>query len=147
MKPGGGRSKGHQFERETAKELEMELGIKFSRILNQTREGGLADLEAVDFPDFPFVIECKRYAKGGVQPKWWDQVCVAADKAGNGKLPLLIWRGDRMPVRCRMPIQAIVGLSIHQPALDQNELYDWKYACELDWKTAMMVIREHLDDV
>lgn len=145
MKPGGGRAKGHQFERETAKELESELGIKFSRILNQTREGGLADLEAVDFPDFPFAIECKRYAKGGVQPKWWDQVCVAADKAN--KLPLLIWRGDYMPVRCRMPIQAIVGLSIHQPALDRNELYDWKYACELDWDTAMMVIREHLADV
>lgn len=146
MKPGGGRSKGHQFERETAKDLEAELGIKFSRILNQTREGGLADLEPVDCPEFPFVIECKRYGQGtSAKTSWWDQVCVAADKAN--KLPLLIWRFDRMPVRCRMPIQAIVGLSIHQPALDRNELYDWKYACELDWTTAMMVIREHLADV
>lgn len=145
MKPGGGRDKGSAFERQIAAELFAETGIKFQRVLNQVREAGLADLEPVDCPEFPFVLELKRYGSGTYsRPQWWDQVCVAARKAN--KYPALIWKYDRLPVRCRVPIQALQGLSMYVPAADRNEQYDWRYAADLDWETFVMVIREILAD-
>lgn len=150
MRPGGGRDKGHAFERQLANDLFAETGIKFSRILNQSREAGLADLEAVDFPDFPLIIEAKRYAAGThAKPAWWDQVCVAArnaSKPGKTVYPCLIWKYDRLPVRCRLPIQAMVGLSCYTPSADKNEQYDWRYACDLDWETFVLVLREMIAD-
>ena len=145
MRPGGGRSKGAAFEREIASMLYQELGIKFQRVLDQVREAELADLEPVDCPDFPFVLELKRYGAGTYsRPAWWDQVCAAANKAG--KMPALIWKYDRLPVRCRVPIEAIRGLSVYTPAADKNECYNWSYAADLDWETFMMVCRELLAD-
>jgi hypothetical protein len=47
-----GRNKGADFERSTAKELFLELGISFKRDLEQTREAGHADL-IPDDPAFP----------------------------------------------------------------------------------------------
>ena len=150
MKPGGGRDKGHAFERQLANDLFAETGVKFSRILNQSREAGLADLEAVDFPNFPLIIESKRYGVGTYsKPAWWDQVCVAAHKASRGNktvYPCLIWKYDRLPIRCRIPIQAMVGLSMYTPAQDTSERYDWRYAADLDWDTFIMVLRELIAD-
>ena len=147
MKAGGGRIKGRQFEYQIAKDLEAELGIKFQRVIDQTREAELADLEPVD-ADFPFVLELKRYAVGTYsRPAWWDQVCAAATKAGDNKYPCLIYRYDRMPVRCRVPIQSLVGLSMYDPADDRNEQYYCRYAADLDWDTFMMVCRELMADV
>lgn len=146
MKPGGGRIKGRQFEYLVAKDLEADLGIKFQRVIEQTREAELSDLEPVDCPNFPFVLELKRYGTGTYsRPAWWDQVCAAASKAG--KYPALIYRYDRLPVRCRVPIQALVGLSMYEPAADKNEQYDWRYAADLEWDTFMMVCREIMADV
>jgi len=146
MKPGGGRTKGAAFERAVASDLHSELGIKFQRVLDQVREAELADLEPVDCPDFPFVLEIKRYAQGTYsRPQWWDQVCAAAKKAGN-KYPCLIWKYDYLPVRCRIPMQAMVGLTMYNPAMDKNEQYDWAYAADLDWDTFIMVCREIMAD-
>lgn len=146
MKPGGGRIKGRQFEYQIASDLFDSLGIKFQRVIDQTREAELADLEPVDCDNFPFVLELKRYGVGTYsKPAWWDQVCAAAIKAGD-KYPCLIYRYDRLPVRCRVPIQSLVGLSMHNPAADKNEQYDWRYAADLDWDTFMMVCREIMAD-
>ena len=146
MKAGGGRIKGRQFEYQIAKDLEAELGIKFQRVIDQTREAELADLEPVD-EDFPFVLELKRYGVGiQAQPAWWDQVCAAANKAKD-KYPCLIYRFDRQPVKCRVPIQCLVGMDWYVAASDGAEKYDWRYAADLNWDTFMMVCRELLSDV
>jgi Holliday junction resolvase len=100
------RTKGADFERSTAKELFLELGIGFKRDLEQSRTAGHADLIPND-PAFPFALELKRYAKGPINgpDKWWEQVCTAAKKAN--KRPALIYRYDRQPIRVVVEMQGI----------------------------------------
>ena len=100
-----GRNKGSAFERQVAKLLEAELGIAFKRDLEQYRAGDHGDLIADD-PDFPFVIECKRYAQGtGCRPNWWAQASAAAEAAG--KLPCVIFKFDRRDIRCVVSFTAL----------------------------------------
>ena len=101
-----GRNKGADFERSTAKELFLELGISFKRDLEQTREAGHADL-IPDDPAFPFVLELKRYAHGPISgtDKWWQQVTTAANK--TGKRPALIYKYDRQPIRVVVELQGV----------------------------------------
>jgi len=102
-----GRNKGAAYERTTAQELFNQLGIKFKRDLEQYRAGAHADLIA-DNPYFPFTLELKRYKDGpiGGSPSWWQQVEVAAER--EGKLPCLIYKYDRKPDRCVMPLSAVL---------------------------------------
>jgi len=150
MRPGGGKQKGRSFELSVAQMLHHELGIRFKRVLDQVREAELADLEPEDCPDFPFILELKRYGVGCYsKPQWWDQVCAAARKseqAGKPKYPALVFKYDRLPIKCRIPIQAMVGMSMYQPAMDKCEQYDWRYAADLEWDTFIMVVREILAD-
>jgi len=100
-----GRNKGSAFERSVAKLLEAELGIAFRRDLEQYRAGDHGDLIADD-PDFPFVIECKRYAQGtGCRPNWWAQASAAANAVG--KLPCVIYKYDRRDIRCVISFTAV----------------------------------------
>ena len=100
-----GRNKGASFERETAKMLEAELGISFKRDLEQYRAADHGDL-IPDDPDFPFVIECKRYASGtGCKPAWWKQAQAAADAVG--KIPCVVYKYDRREVRFVVPFTAL----------------------------------------
>ena len=103
-----GRNKGASFEREMAQDLERELSkelylelgqrITFKRDLEQYRASDHGDLIVSD-SDFPFILELKRYKDGpiGGQEAWWQQ-CVRAAKAAK-KLPCLIYKYDRKPVR------------------------------------------------
>lgn len=100
-----GRNKGSAFERSVAKLLEAELGIAFKRDLEQYRAGDHGDLIADD-PDFPFIVECKRYAQGtGCRPNWWAQASAAAEAAG--KLPCVIFKFDRRDIRCVVSFTAL----------------------------------------
>lgn len=100
-----GRNKGRAFELQIAKLLQAELGIKFSRDLRQYQQSELGDLIADD-PNFPFVIEAKRYANGtGCRPNWWAQACNAAEAVG--KLPCVIYKYDRRDIRCVINMTAI----------------------------------------
>lgn len=100
-----GRTKGASFEREVAKLLELELGIKFKRDLEQYRAADHGDL-IPDDDDFPFVIECKRYASGtGCKDAWWAQASSAAEAVG--KLPCVIYKYDRRDIRCVVPFTAL----------------------------------------
>lgn len=143
------RSKGVRGETEVIKILTDELGggadkLTFKRDIEQYRQGDLGDIICSD-PNFPFTIEVKLYARGyGAQPAWYDQVCVAAQACH--KLPLLVYRYDRVPWRWRFPVAAIVGMADYIPSGDLAEQYDWRYAMECDTATAMMIIREHLAD-
>ena len=99
------RSKGAGFERQVARLLEAELGIAFKRDLEQYRAGDHGDLIADD-PDFPFVVECKRYAEGtGCRPNWWAQASAAANAVG--KLPCVIYKYDRRDIRCVVSFTAL----------------------------------------
>ena len=102
-----GRNKGASFEREIAKMLFDELGIGFKRDLEQYRAGDHGDL-IPDDDAFPFVLELKRYADGpiGGQPVWWNQVVKAA--ARENKLPCLIYKYDRKPIRCVIQLDALM---------------------------------------
>lgn len=146
------RNKGVSGEREIIAILTDELGseeangLSFKRDINQYRQSDLGDIICSD-PAFPFVIEIKRRRAGfGIDPNWWTQVCDAALADGNGKLPLLVYRYDRLPWRWRFPVAAIVGMADFVPTGDIAEQYDWRYAVECDQQTAMMIIREHLAD-
>tara|TARA_R110000744_G_scaffold54360_2_gene115403 strand:+ start:164 stop:568 length:405 start_codon:yes stop_codon:yes gene_type:complete len=100
-----GRNKGASFEREVGKLLEAELGISFKRDLEQYRAADHGDLLADD-PDFPFVIECKRYANGTVcKQAWWEQAQKAAKAVG--KIPCVIYKYDRRDIRCVVEFTAL----------------------------------------
>ena len=136
MKPGGGRMKGAAFEREVAGLLFDELGIKFKREIEQYRQADLGDLVPCD-GTFPFTIECKRYADGYLaKDAWWDQACAAA-KAAN-LIPSLVYRFDRRPIVCRIPIQAFVLMSGSE--LD----YGWTETADVTFSAYCMVSRELL---
>ena len=99
------RNKGAQFERDVAKELFLRLGISFKRDLDQSRERDRGDLIASD-PEFPFLIECKSYAKGhGCKEAWQDQARTAAD--GTGKHPVVIYKYNNAPWRCYVWMSAL----------------------------------------
>lgn len=136
MRPGGGRQKGAAFEREVAGLLLDELGIKFKREIEQYRQSDLGDLRPVD-SDFPFVIECKRYADGYLaKDAWWDQACSAARAAGL--LPSLIYRFDRRPIICRVPVAAFVVMS------GGKDDYGWQYNADVTFGAYCMIAREIL---
>ena len=102
------KNKGATFERQIGIALELELGIAFKRNLEQSREADHADLIADD-PDFPFVIECKRYASGGFLSAWWDQVNKAA--AASGKIPCVIYKFDRKEIQVAVDWRAIAAMT------------------------------------
>lgn len=134
-----GRAKGAAFEREVASMLLDELGIKFVREIEQYRQKELGDLRPVECDNWPFVIECKRYASGKQsKDEWWEQACTAA--RNFDLLPCLIYKFDRAPVRCVIPIAAF------EKMCEGTGGYDWKWKAELDFTTFCMVTRELLCD-
>tara|TARA_R110001592_G_scaffold186290_1_gene430645 strand:- start:5567 stop:5959 length:393 start_codon:yes stop_codon:yes gene_type:complete len=128
--PTNGRNKGATFERDIAKMLHDELGISFKRNLDQYRESGLGDLSPSD-PAFPFSLELKRYADGpiGGQKAWWAQTCVAAKR--EGKIPALIYRYDRKPIRCVVPMDCVIG-------------HETEFVVEMDFEAFCYLVREKL---
>ena len=84
------RAKGAKWERDLAKMLYLELGITFSRNLEQYRTAEGGDL-IPDDDSFPFSIEAKHYATGrGCKKEWWAQSEKAAIAAG--KMPCVIYK-------------------------------------------------------
>lgn len=99
------RDKGAAFERDVARMLHAELGIGFRRNLDQYQARDLGDLTPDD-DAFPFLIECKAYARGtDCKPAWMEQARKAAD--GTGLYPCVVWKFDRHPIRCRVPVAAL----------------------------------------
>jgi Holliday junction resolvase len=111
------RNKGATFERDIAIALELELGMRFKRNLEQSREAHHADL-IPDDPDFPFVIECKRYAGGPFQEAWWTQVSKAATEAR--KIPCVIYKFDRRDIQVAVDwraFAAMIGVALNDDGL------------------------------
>lgn len=99
------RNKGAGFERQIAKELFLLTGVNFKRDLEQYRSADHGDLLADD-PDWPFVIECKAYAVGRTCREAWKKQATAA-AVSVGKMPCVIYKFDRVPVRVAMPWVAL----------------------------------------
>jgi hypothetical protein len=134
------RAKGSRFELKIAADLFDALGIKFERILDQVREAGLGDLRPVT-GTFPFTLEMKHYKSGQqARPDWWDQACTSARLANN--LPALLYKFNNVPVRCRIPLQAVVDMAEFNAYSGGGNPYDWRYACEVDFDTFCMICRE-----
>jgi len=125
-----GRNKGAAFEREVAIMLFDELGVSFKRDLEQYREGLHGDLIPSD-PDFPFTLELKRYKDGpiGGQAAWWAQTCAAAER--EKKIPALIYKYDRKPIRCVIPMSALTDC-------------DDAYLVEMDFEAFCFIVREKM---
>ena len=132
-----GRQIGASFERKIANMLYDELGITFKRDLEQYRETNHGDLVCYEM-DFPFVIECKRRAKGTTYAtEWWEQA-VSAAKA-SGKLPVLIYQLMRSPIRC------VVDLNVIIKAFDGKEV-GHQNLVEMPFETFCMIARELIND-
>jgi hypothetical protein len=128
------RSKGKGFEYEVIQLHYDELGIKLKRDIEQYRVQDHGDLISED-ADFPFAIECKRRRKGFLpDQKWWVQTCTAANMCR--KIPILIYRFDRLPVRVRVPMSILHKL--------ETEERDWRYVTDMDFDTYAMIAREML---
>lgn len=102
------RAKGAKWERDLAKMLYLELGISFSRNLEQYRTAEGGDL-IPDDESFPFSIEAKHYATGrGCKKEWWAQSEKAAIAAG--KMPCVIYKYDRYPPRAVVSLEPIAKM-------------------------------------
>lgn len=99
------RNKGSAFERQIAKELFLLTGVGFKRDLEQYRAADHGDL-IPDDPAWPFVVECKRYARGtGCRDAWKAQAQKAA--VAVGKMPAVVFRFDRQDTRVTVPWAAL----------------------------------------
>lgn len=114
------RTKGADWERKLSKILELELGIKFSRNLEQYRSAAEGDL-IPDNPNFPFSIEAKAYAKGvGCRDEWWLQASKAAELCG--KEPAVIYKYNNYKPRAVVSFKAISAM-FDEPA-DEDLLFE-----------------------
>ena len=99
------RNKGASFERKIAGMLHDETGITFRRNLKQYQQRDCSDLTPDDAA-WPFSMELKAYASGtDCRPAWEAQAKTAA--ANEGRLPVVIWKFDRSPIRCRIWVDAL----------------------------------------
>ena len=102
--PINSRTKGATFERDVAKilnEFFESEGIDYvcKRNLDQYQSKDLCD---INIPHH--AVECKFYKEGDwYQQVWWDQVC----KATDGRIPVLIFKYNRKPIRVCVPLYAI----------------------------------------
>ena len=102
-----GNNKGKAFERKICQEFTLLFGMSmtFKRDIEQFRQSDLGDIICSD-PEWPFIVECKRYAKGnGPQPAWIRQAQRAADTAK--KHWAVVYQYDRKPVRVAVSLAAL----------------------------------------
>lgn len=108
------RNKGASFERDIAQQLFLLTGIGFKRNLEQSREAAHGDLIADD-PAWPFSCELKRRAQGiSCLTAWKQQASKAA--AMCGKIPAVVFKFDRQPVRVAVPLACLCGGRCDDPA-------------------------------
>ena len=112
------RAKGARVERDIAQTLEGLTGVKFLRNLEQSRSADQGDL-IPDDPDWPFSIEIKARAAGiSCLAAWKAQSARSAEACG--KLPAVVFKFDRQPIRVAVPFSAICApFTPHSGAEDE----------------------------
>lgn len=99
------RTKGAQYEREIARELQALTGITFRRNLTQYQQSDRDDLTPDD-PAWPFSLELKRAASlNGMLPTWRKQATIAAKRLDL--FPAVVFRLDKGRTRVSVPMEAI----------------------------------------
>lgn len=101
-KPGGGRTKGHGYERTVAGYLRAiyptaERGL-------QSRGGGA---EVPDVNGTPLWVECKRFRK---VPSALSLYYRAREEANDGRPAVLVLKEDHQPELAIVPLELLVGL-------------------------------------
>ena len=131
------RAKGKTGELEFARLIEQRTGVKLTRNLTQTRQGG-HDLIVSGGPAAlaqflgQFAVEVKRAktAPPAIRAAWWDQTCKQAERAGL--VPLLAHRRDREGWLIAIPLAAFSGRHEHvgpcELALDNFLEWAWAQA-------------------
>jgi hypothetical protein len=103
------RTKGAGFEREICHVLSESLGGKFTRNLDQVRDGG----GDIMLPGY--LIECKRRARISIY-EWMEQ----ATKACNAEQkPIVIARADNKDALAIMRLEDFILLLSRQPGGEQ----------------------------
>lgn len=131
--PINSRNKGAAFERDIAKILngffaDNDIDFQTKRNLDQYQQKDLCDL------DIPFhAVECKFYKEGEwLKSAWWDQVCSASD----GKIPVLIFKFNRRPIRVCIPLYAINLEWPHEnDKICVMALDDWLNTLKNNWRS------------
>lgn len=125
------RNKGAAAERDVAKLLFDQLGVKLKRNLEQTRSGG-HDLisDEVGLLD-AYAIEIKRYAKvtHALVDRFWDQACRQAEAVG--KTPVLIFRGDREEWRVALPLSLLFEKVFDSQTSSEFGIFSFHAFCKL----------------
>ena len=98
----GARVKGHSFERLIANFFTSELGLKFLRGLEQTRDGGKtsSDISSKFLPMFHF--ELKRQKRANIKAAFEQAV---NDIGKSLKMPIVITKDDHGPILVTMAIE------------------------------------------
>ena len=140
------RNRGKEMEREIANNLEAELGLSFSRNLQQYHTPNLGDLVCVD-ASFPFNMEIKRRQRGNFVPlgAWTQAVSAVLTEGDPLTYPAVIYRYDRVAARCVVPLVAIVeSVTGDQVVSKQNMLEHYKAekTADLDFSGFCHVARE-----
>jgi hypothetical protein len=124
------RRKGATFERQIAKWVLDELGVKVERQLKQYQQAQHGDLDPIGL----FLPECKAHQRLAVK-SWWVQTVQAAK--ARDCIPLLIYRIPRQGWRAVLPDE-----------LAWSTLAPWRYDFEFtkDISPACLALnlREHL---
>jgi Holliday junction resolvase len=119
----GARLKGHNFERDVAKQLTEDVGVEFKRGLGQARNGGSENSDVIS-ESLPWVhIECKRHKKCNIK----EAVRQAKDdiqKSGEPRMMIAITKDDREEMLVTMTYEQWVVLfksHLHSPYLEVKE--------------------------
>lgn len=129
------RAKGKTGELEFARIIEQKTGVKLTRNLTQTRQGG-HDLIVSGGPaalaEFlgQFAVEVKRAktAPPATRAAWWSQTERQAERAGL--IPLLAHRRDRQGWLIQIPLAAFSGKAHHTGPceLSLDNFLEWAWA-------------------
>ncbi len=104
MRPGGGRSKGHGFEREIAKELQ----VIFPNARRQL-EYHADDAKGIDLQNTgPYLFQCKRYRE--YAPIDWIEEIQSDFK--NGEVPILVTQANDKRAMAVLPFDDLLQMLI-----------------------------------
>jgi len=119
------RNRGKEMEREVANNLELELGLSFSRNLQQYHTPNLGDLVCSD-KTFPFNMEIKRRQQGNYVPvgAWTQAVSAVLTEGNHLTYPCVIYRYDRLATRCVVPLSAIAESITGKKTITKTSMLD-----------------------
>lgn len=124
------RNKGARAERELAKLLELELGNRVVRNLEQTRDGG------IDLTGVPFAVEVKAQRKPQIAT-WWAQAVEQAKACG--KAPVLAYKVHYRGWRIRIPL-AEISQGIHH-----SLKWDYEWTADISLEAFCFYCREKVE--